>query len=66
MHLMREVAVKPDRAVIIVSHDNRVFHFADRMARMDDGRIVQLREQKATEEEPPAEDFWGPNLAQSH
>jgi putative ABC transport system ATP-binding protein len=47
MELFRRVAVKPDRAVIVVTHDNRVFHFADRIARMDDGRIVEIREQAA-------------------
>ncbi len=45
MELLRKVAVKPDRAVIVVTHDNRVFHFGDRIARMDDGRIVEIRDQ---------------------
>ena len=39
MELLREVAVEGDRAVIIVTHDSRVFSFADRIARMEDGRI---------------------------
>jgi putative ABC transport system ATP-binding protein len=43
MELLREAAVRPDRAVIVVTHDNRVFHFGDRIARMDDGRIVEIR-----------------------
>jgi putative ABC transport system ATP-binding protein len=42
MELLREAAVRPDRAVVIVTHDNRVFHFGDRIARMDDGRIVEV------------------------
>ena len=42
MELLRESAVRPDRAVIVVTHDNRVFHFGDRIAHMDDGRIVQV------------------------
>jgi putative ABC transport system ATP-binding protein len=25
---------------VVVTHDTRVFHFADRIAHMDDGRIV--------------------------
>lgn len=49
MQLLREVAVKPDRAVVVVTHDNRVFHFGDRIARMDDGLIVELRNQTASE-----------------
>jgi putative ABC transport system ATP-binding protein len=44
MELLREAAVRPDRAVVIVTHDNRVFHFGDRIARMDDGWIVEVTE----------------------
>src|SRR5437899_3571842 len=40
MQLLAENAVHPDRAVIVVTHDNRVFHFADAIEHMDDGRIV--------------------------
>ncbi len=42
MELFRKAAVRPDRAVIIVTHDNRVFHFGDTIAHMDDGRIVEI------------------------
>jgi putative ABC transport system ATP-binding protein len=44
MGLLRETAVRPDRAVLVVTHDNRVFPFGDRIAHMDDGRIVQVEE----------------------
>lgn len=44
MALLREAAVRPDRAVIVVTHDHRIFHFGDRIARMDDGRILEVRE----------------------
>ncbi len=44
MELLREAAVKPDRAVVVVTHDNRVFHFGDRIVHMDDGRVVRLEE----------------------
>jgi putative ABC transport system ATP-binding protein len=40
MELLREVALDARRAVIIVTHDNRVFHLADRILAMEDGRIV--------------------------
>jgi len=40
MDLLREVALAPDRAVIIVTHDNRVFDLADRIIGMEDGRIT--------------------------
>jgi len=39
MELLAKVAVSPDRAVIVVTHDSRVFEFADTIAHMDDGRI---------------------------
>jgi putative ABC transport system ATP-binding protein len=49
MELLREAAVKPDRAVVVVTHDNRVFQFGERIAHMDDGRIVQVQEKGQTE-----------------
>lgn len=42
MELLADAAVHPDRAVIVVTHDNRVFHFADTIAHMNDGEIVQV------------------------
>ncbi len=51
LDLFRQVARSPERAVIIVTHDNRIFSYADRIARMDDGEIVEVREQ--THAEPP-------------
>jgi putative ABC transport system ATP-binding protein len=39
MELLKAMACKPDRAVIVVTHDNRVFHFGDRMISMSDGMI---------------------------
>jgi putative ABC transport system ATP-binding protein len=42
MELLAAQAVRPDRAVIVVTHDNRIFSFADAIARMDDGRIVNI------------------------
>jgi putative ABC transport system ATP-binding protein len=40
MQLVRDAAVRPDRAVVVVTHDNRVFGFGDRIAHMDDGALV--------------------------
>jgi putative ABC transport system ATP-binding protein len=42
MQMLREVAVADDRSLIIVTHDARIFGFADRIARMDDGRILGI------------------------
>ena len=49
MELLREAAVKPDRAVVVVTHDNRVFHFGERIAHMDDGHIVQVEDKARIE-----------------
>lgn len=40
MSLLAAHAVRPDRAVIVVSHDSRMFHYADTLAHMDDGCIA--------------------------
>jgi putative ABC transport system ATP-binding protein len=48
MDVLRKNALSEDRALIIVTHDNRVFNFADRIARMDDGRIILVEPQVAT------------------
>jgi putative ABC transport system ATP-binding protein len=42
MELLREVALQEGRALVVVTHDARIFGFADRIARMDDGRIEQV------------------------
>ena len=42
MELLREVALGEGRALVIVTHDARIFEFADRIARMDDGRVVRV------------------------
>ena len=42
LELLRTIAVEGDRAVMIVTHDSRIFEFADTLARMDDGKIESL------------------------
>ena len=44
MEMFSEVAVRPDRAVIVVTHDNRVFGFGDRIVHMNDGVIDRVEE----------------------
>ena len=41
MELLQRNAKGPQRAMIVVTHDSRILGFADRIARMDDGRIVE-------------------------
>jgi putative ABC transport system ATP-binding protein len=42
MELIQRIAVQPDRAVIVVTHDSRAYSFADRIASMEDGRIDSI------------------------
>src|SRR5687767_1100497 len=42
MEILREVALGDGRSLVIVTHDQRIFSFADRIAQMDDGRIVKI------------------------
>jgi putative ABC transport system ATP-binding protein len=49
MELVRKIAVQPDRAVIVVTHDSRVFRFGDRIIYMSDGRVDRVEEQPSGE-----------------
>ena len=42
MELMREIALGEDRSLIVVTHDARIFSFADRIAKMNDGRVEKV------------------------
>jgi putative ABC transport system ATP-binding protein len=42
MEILRGIAATPGRSLIIVTHDARIFDFADRIARMDDGRVIEM------------------------
>lgn len=42
MQLLKSIVLQNNRSLIIVTHDSRIFSFADRTAEMDDGRIVKV------------------------
>jgi putative ABC transport system ATP-binding protein len=42
MQLLRKIAVQPERAVIVVTHDSRVYDFGDHIVHMSDGRIERV------------------------
>lgn len=42
MELLRKVALSPDRAVLVVTHDFRILEFADRIAEISDGVIGRV------------------------
>ncbi len=41
MDLFRELVREPGRCAIVVTHDHRILHHADRIATMNDGKIVE-------------------------
>jgi putative ABC transport system ATP-binding protein len=49
MEVLRGIAKSPDRALIVVTHDTRILEFADRIARMDDGKIIEVVDSKNRE-----------------
>lgn len=57
MQTMRRLALATQRALIVVTHDARILTFADRIARMEDGRITSVEipaAARAAEELTPA------------
>ena len=44
MELLHDVAKAPNRSVIVVTHDTRIFRYADRMTEMEDGRVQRVHE----------------------
>lgn len=44
MEMLSTVAVQSDRAVVVVTHDHRIFDFARRIVHMEDGRIRSIEE----------------------
>ena len=53
MELLRAVALESDRAVVVVTHDPRVYEFGDRIANMEDGRVVGVSAGKSQPPPPP-------------
>ena len=42
MDLLRDTSRGSTRTVIVVTHDPRIYHYADRVAEMEDGRILRV------------------------
>ncbi len=47
MELVRRIAVQPGRAVIVVTHDSRVYEFGDCLAEMSDGLVTGVQRKGA-------------------
>lgn len=44
LELLVDIARNPERCVILVTHDSRIFKYADRIAKMDDGKVMEVLE----------------------
>lgn len=55
MELLRGVAMSGNRSLVVVTHDNRIFDFADRIAHMDDGQVDKVV--------GSAKELYGPKFA---
>jgi len=53
MELLRELATAARRAVVVVTHDPRLERFADRVVRVDDGRIAAITTARPTAPRSP-------------
>jgi putative ABC transport system ATP-binding protein len=42
LEILKAIACSPDRCVIVVTHDSRIFSFADRIAEMEDGAVKRM------------------------
>lgn len=58
MELLREVAMESNRAVVVVTHDPRVYDFGDRIAKMEDGRVVDIEEKTPPDKIPIGSDTY--------
>jgi len=52
MELIRQVALQPDRVAVVVTHDERVFGFGDRIIALDDGQVAKVQRGRMVRERP--------------
>ncbi len=62
MELLRAVAIRPGRALVVVTHDARIFRYADRIAEMDDGRITGVHQPPSATDGQANDHGSGPGL----
>src|SRR5215831_2713516 len=53
MRILQNLAHAQNKAVVVVTHDNRVLEFGDRIVRMEDGRIVSTTVAQGFQTPPP-------------
>lgn len=62
MELLRAIAIRPNRALIVVTHDSRAFPYGDRIASMEDGYIVRFVRRRFDPDAICDPDLAGPGL----
>ena len=65
MTLIREVALQPDRVTVVVTHDQRVYDFADRIVTLEDGRVASGPVGRSQIQTPRQVDVWEHTLKES-
>lgn len=50
MTMLQELASAPGRAVVVVTHDSRIYSFADRIVTMSDGQILSVQSGRQSQE----------------
>ena len=66
MELLSEIAVRPDRGVIVVTHDSRIFEFAGTIAHMEDGLVTHVEKGESIGGPVPAGIAQGVQPARNH
>ena len=54
MDLLRKLAQEQDAAIIVVTHDEKIFDRLDRIFHLRDGRLESIEDKKPEASEPPA------------
>ena len=49
MAFVKSDILNEKRCVLVVSHDNRIFEFADRIMKMEDGKVTAIEKQGVAE-----------------
>ena len=42
LEFIRTEILNPNRCIIIVTHDSRIFEYADAMMKMEDGKLIEI------------------------
>ena len=68
LEMFRNTALTGDRAIVVVTHDSRIFPYGDRVAEMLDGHILSIHENEfaPAHQHPPPPQQEAPNRPPNH